>query len=62
MDSGKIKAVLDWPEPKNLNEVQQFLGLSNYYRRFVHKFSETSAALVALTRKNTPFTWGEKQV
>jgi hypothetical protein len=39
VDATKIKAVSDWPVPKNLNEVQQFLGLCNYYRKYVKSFA-----------------------
>ena len=39
VEKGKIEAVSAWPVPRNLNEVQQFLGLANYYRRFVFRFS-----------------------
>ena len=31
MDKHKIKAIQDWPEPKNIKEIQQFAGLVNYY-------------------------------
>jgi hypothetical protein len=35
----KIKAILDWPTPKNLTELRGFFGLCSYYRRFVKGFS-----------------------
>jgi hypothetical protein len=35
MDPSKIKAILDWPEPKDATQVRQFLGLAGYYRRFI---------------------------
>jgi hypothetical protein len=35
----KIKAILDWPTPKNLTELKGFFGLCSYYRRFVKGFS-----------------------
>jgi len=31
MDPRKVKAILEWPQPKTLSELQQFLGLVNYY-------------------------------
>ena len=31
MDQMKVKAILDWPEPKNIKEVRSFLGLANFY-------------------------------
>ena len=36
----KVKAVLDWPVPKLVKDIQRFLGLANYYRRFVKGFAE----------------------
>ena len=47
--------------PKNVNEIQQFLGLCNYYRRFVKGFASIASPLTELTRKNVEFTWGERQ-
>ena len=40
IDPNKIKVVTDWPVPfKNLYEVQNFLGLVGYYRKFIPHFS-----------------------
>ena len=35
MDDKKVKAIKEWPEPKNLKEVQAFLGFANFYQRFI---------------------------
>ena len=35
----KIRAILDWPTPKNVTELKGFLGLCTYYRRYVSGFS-----------------------
>ena len=34
MQKEKVERVLNWPAPRNIKEVQKFLGLANYYRRF----------------------------
>ena len=57
VESGKIDAIARWPVPRSLNEVQQFLGLANYYRRFVFRFSELAGPLTRLTRKGVKFEW-----
>jgi hypothetical protein len=34
MDSVKIAAIRDWPTPKNVTEIQEFMGFANFYRKF----------------------------
>ena len=52
LESGKVDVVRAWPQPQNVTHVQQFLGLCNYYRRFIVRFSEVAAPLTLLTRKD----------
>lgn len=52
--------ILNWPIPKNLTQLQSFLGLVNYYRRFIKNFAEFARPLQNLTRKNIPFVWTEE--
>ena len=35
----KVDGVLSWPEPKNVKDIKKFLGLANYYRRFIKDFA-----------------------
>lgn len=56
-DKEKVKAIRDWPVPTNPTEVASFLGLANFYRRFIENFSNLAFALTELTRKDKPFEW-----
>jgi len=56
-DPSKIAAVKDWPTPANLRQCRAFVGLCQYYRRFVPRFSEIAAPLYALTKKGASFIW-----
>ena len=58
-DPDKIAAIRDWPRPVNLRESRAFVGLCQYYRRFVPKFSDVAAPLHALTKKGARFLWTE---
>ena len=49
--------VTQWPVPKTKREVQQFLGLANYYCRFVKDFAAVAKPLHRLTEKNYKFLW-----
>ena len=51
MQKEKVEGVLNWPAPRNVKEVQKFLGLTNYYRRFIKDFAKIAAPLHVLVRK-----------
>ena len=62
----KVKAIQEWPQPRNVQEVRQFYGLVNYYRRFIRHFSIIAAPLSDLfklegndKRKRRPITWDQ---
>src|SRR6266550_3576014 len=60
MDKAKVRAILDWQEPKNKREVQQFLGFVNFYRRFVEGFAKIAKPLTKLTGKEE-WEWTKQQ-
>ena len=39
-DPDKVSAVQTWPKPENVKEVQQFMGLANYYAQYIHSFAD----------------------
>jgi len=39
MEAEKVDGVLSWPQPKNVKDIRKFLGLANYYRRFIKDFA-----------------------
>ena len=51
MQREKVEGVLNWLAPRNVKEVQKFLGLANYYRRFIKDFTKIAAPLHVLVRK-----------
>src|ERR1700677_4003810 len=59
MDPKKVKGVQDWRCPKKVKEVQAFLGLANFYCRFVKNFAKIATPLNRLTRKDQEWKWGE---
>jgi hypothetical protein len=56
-----VEAIHGWPIPKNLSQVQSFLGLAGFYHHFVKDFSTIAAPLNELTKKGVPFSWGTRQ-
>src|SRR5438477_1544422 len=59
-----VQALVDFPRPKTLKELQSFLGLANYYRKFIANFSHIALPLTDATRNNQqgnlrPIEWTE---
>ena len=57
--SAKVDAILAFPTPTNRKELMRFLGMAGYYRRFCHNFSDVTAPLTNLLRKDVKFDWTE---
>jgi len=61
MEKEKVDRVLSWPEPKNMKDIRKFLGLTNYYRRFIKDFARVARPINVLTRKDVKWQWGVEQ-
>jgi len=61
MDQGKTVAIEEWPVPRKVKDVQRFLGLTNFYQRFVEGFSKIAAPMNKLLRKDQEWEWKEEQ-
>ncbi|XP_078000810.1 uncharacterized protein LOC144453400 [Glandiceps talaboti] len=59
----KVHAIVNTKQPETIKEVKSFLGLANYYRKFVPNFAAIAVPLTDLTRKGQPkrVNWGESQ-
>jgi len=61
MEKKKVDRVLSWPQPKTVKDVRKFLGLANYYKRFIKDFAQVARLLNMLTRKDKKWWWEEAQ-
>ena len=55
MNDDKVKAILEWPAPKTVHGVRSFLGLANFYRRFIKDYAQVARPLNDLTKKDQTF-------
>jgi hypothetical protein len=60
MDPEKVKAIREWPVPKNAHEVRSFMGLVGYYQRFVEGFSKIVKPITTLQCKGVKYEWTEE--
>ena len=51
VDPDKVKVIKDWPQPNSQKDVRSFLGLANYFRKFVQGYTALVTPLLQLTRK-----------
>ncbi|UYV83583.1 hypothetical protein LAZ67_23001537 [Cordylochernes scorpioides] len=60
-DSEKVEAIKKFPVPKSVCDIQSYLGLCSYYRRFIKNFSKIAAPLQILLKKDQKFIWTQEQ-
>ena len=56
-DPDKVKVVLDWPTPTDVHQVRSFVGLAQYFRKFIQAFPVMIAPLTALFKKGAVWNW-----
>ena len=61
MEEEKVKGVLEWPTPKCVKDMQKFLGLANYYCRFIEGFALVARPLHDMVKKDKKWDWTERQ-
>ncbi len=61
MEEGRIEAVQDWLEPQSVKDIQVFLVLANFYRRFIRNFSRIAAPLTSILWTTNKSTGDETQ-
>jgi len=61
MEKEKVKGVLEWLTPKCVKDIQKFLGLANYYRRFIEGFATVARPLHDLVKKDKKWEWTERE-
>ena len=57
LDPEKVSAILDWPIPRSVKDIQSFLGFDNFYRKFIQNYYALASPLTSLTKKAVKFTW-----
>jgi len=55
----EISAVKNYPIPRNQKDIQSFIGLASYFRKFIEEFAIMAASLYKLLKKNSKFIFGE---
>ena len=56
-DPDNIKAVLEYPTPTSLTHVRSFMGMVQYYSKYIHKLAEIAKPLYYLSKRGVHFTW-----
>ena len=59
-DPKKVEVVQNWPVPKNVHDVRSFLGLTNYFRKYIDHYSSIAVPLTNLTKKTISWNWTPK--
>ena len=61
-DPAKIDVVRNWPAPANIKQLQSFLGMANYYNRFIEHYAHKAKPLTDLLGAGVTWAWGPAQI
>ena len=61
MQPAKVEAIRSWPAPASVNEIQQFIGLCNFYRRFIKHFGKIAEPLTSMLKGSENRKTGRKR-
>lgn len=61
VDKDKIEAIVSMPPPTNISELKSFLGMVNFYGKFLKNLSSSLSPLYGLLKKGKHFIWGKSQ-
>ena len=56
-DEDQVKSIVEWPAPRSKKDIQKYLGVANYLRKFVLDFAKITTPLTRLLKKNVSFLW-----
>ena len=60
IDPSKTDVISSWPRPKTHEQIRSYLGMTNYYKKFIDRYSQRSAPLRNLLSKDVPFVWSDR--
>jgi hypothetical protein len=59
VDPEKIRVVMEWPIPKDVDDIRSFMGITGYYHRFIEGFSKITYPITSLQKKGIRFIWSQ---
>lgn len=61
LNSDRAAIIRGYPRPRNLKQVQRWVGMVSYYAKFIENFAEICRPLNSLKKKGVRFRWGKEQ-
>src|SRR6185295_18251957 len=58
-NAGLVRAIREWPRPAKQKDVQQFIGLAQFYQQYIHNFADIALPLTSLLGEGRQFVWDE---
>src|SRR5690349_14361708 len=58
-NAGLVRAIREWPRPQKQKDVQQFIGLAQFYQQYIRNFADIALPLTSLLGEGRQFVWDE---